>query len=72
MEKSKLLNKLSPEKALLSAIHSLRMEGLEPSQEAIEDGKLLLEGKVTADELVEKYKNKYGKGRDDNEKSVSR
>lgn len=54
------LNKVRKrEFALKSAIHSVRMEGLELSQEAIDDGRLLIEGKVTADELAAKYVERY-------------
>lgn len=55
------MDKSEIDKILKNMAHSLRMEGVEVPQDVVEDGKLLLEGKVTADELVEKYKKRYGK-----------
>lgn len=44
---------------LLNAVHSAKIEGVDIPQDAVEDGLQLLEGKITADELVAKYTERY-------------
>ena len=58
MEKSEI------DKILKSVAHSFRMEGIEVPQDVMDDGRLLLEGKITADELVAKYTERYKKNDD--------
>ena len=53
------MGKSEIDKILKNVAHSLRMEGFELPESAVEDCRLMLEGKVTADELVAKYIERY-------------
>ncbi len=47
--------------AIKSALFNSRMEGFVVPESALRDGRLILSGKASADELVLKYKAKYSR-----------
>lgn len=47
--------------AVKSALFNSRMEGFIVPESVVRDGRLILAGKVSADELVLKYKSKYSR-----------
>ena len=54
-----VISKKRQQKAISSALFNARMEGFEVHPSTVEEGKGILTGRVSADELVRQYKAKY-------------
>ncbi len=52
-------NAVSPAEAVEEALASARLEGLEPSPEALDDFQRAAEGEIDGDELVERTLARY-------------
>lgn len=58
------MKSLSPRKRraiIKSALFNARMEGFQVPNQAVREGTQILEGKISADELVQRYVARYSK-----------
>lgn len=59
VERAKVISQESQDAIIRSALFVSRMEGFRVPASVVRDGRRVLEGKVTADELVQRHKSRY-------------